>query len=223
MAVPMTLAEARTQAAQLLDDPNNRRWSSAQIDFALQSGVSRCLQDYVANGGERFDTEQTGTSSASDGTLALSSYKPLIIKSVTMDTGDTFIPLRAVTKREKFRADTTARDLVILYVRDYELPSTTTHALVGNGATSANTWAAFDNWCVARAALQLAVKDDKLSDALAVLETDLRASCLARPNNPVAMEWPRPSAASRAYSNLRWSWLPSGQQLQVCTGGGVLW
>ena len=51
MAVPMTLAEARTNAAQLLDDPNSRRWSTTQVDFALQSAVSRCLQDYVGNGG----------------------------------------------------------------------------------------------------------------------------------------------------------------------------
>lgn len=220
MAVPMTLAEARTNAAQLLDDPNNRRWSTTQIDFALQSSLSRCLQDYQETGGERFDVEHTGTTSAVDGTLSLSSIKPLVIKSFVLEVDDTFIPVRAVLKRDKYRADTTARDIRLIYVRDYELPSTTTHALVGNGATSANTWAAFDHWVVARAALQLAVKDDKLSQALAVLSDDLRSSCVARPNNPVAMAWPR-SVNHDAYAGLRWTWAPSSQTLQLCNIGGA--
>lgn len=222
MAVPMTLAEARTNAAQLLDDPNSRRWSTTQVDFALQSAVSRCLQDYVGNGGERFDTEQTAASSATDGTLALSSYKPLVIKSVTLDTGDVFVPIRAATKRDKFKGDTTARDLVILYVRDYELPSTTTHALVGNGATSGNTWAAFDHWCVARAALQLSAKDADGRPDLQALEADLAQSCLLRTNNPVALEWPRRSFGAHLVDRLRWTWLPASQQLQVCNASGAL-
>lgn len=220
MAVPMTLAEARTNAAQLLDDPNNRRWSTTQIDFALQSSLSRCLQDYQEAGGERFDTEHTGTTSAVDGTLSLATQKPLAIKSFVLEVDDTFIPVRAVLKRDRYRADNEARTIRLIYVRDYELPSTTTHALVGNGATAANTWAAFDHWVVARAALQLAVKDDKLSQALAVLDDDLKKSCLARPNNPVAMAWPR-SVAHGAYGYLRWTWLPSTQTLQMCNIGGA--
>ena len=219
----MTLAEARTNASQLLDDPNNRRWSTTQIDFALQSAVSRCLEDYCGAGGERFDTEGTATSSAVDGTASLTTLKPLIIKSVTILDSSTYIPIRATTKRDRFRADTTARSLVFIYVRDYEIPTSanTTQALVGNGATSANTWAAFDHWCVARAALQLAVKDDKLSQACGALASDLAASVLARPNNPVAMEWPRNPAARRILGELRWTWLPGSQQMQICTLGGV--
>lgn len=218
----MTLAEARTNAAQLLDDPNSRRWSTTQVDFALQSAVSRCLQDYVGNGGERFDAEITANTSAVDGTLALSSYTPLVIKSVTLDTGDVFVPIRASTKRDKFKADTTARSLVVLYVRDYVLPSTTSHALVGNGATSANTWAAFDHWCVVRAAMQLSAKDADGRGDLQALEADLAQSCLMRTNNPVALEWPRRSSHGIADA-LRWTWLPSSQQLQVCNVSGAMW
>ena len=218
----MTLAEARTNAAQLLDDPNSRRWSTTQVDFALQSAVSRCLQDYVGNGGERFDAEITANTSAVDGTLALSSYTPLVIKSVTLDTGDVFVPIRASTKRDKFKADTTERALVVLYVRDYVLPSTTSHALVGNGATSANTWAAFDHWCVVRAAMQLSAKDADGRGDLQALEADLAQSCLMRTNNPVALEWPRRSSRGIADA-LRWTWLPSSQQLQVCNVSGAMW
>lgn len=222
MAVPMTLAEARTNAAQLLDDPNSRRWSTTQVDFALQSAVSRCLQDYVGNGGERFDAEVAANTSAVDGTLALSSYTPLVIKSVTLDTGAVFVPIRASTKRDKFKADTTARSLVVLYVRDYVLPTTTSHALVGNGATSANTWAAFDHWCVVRAAMQLSAKDADGRGDLQALEADLAQSCLLRTNNPVALEWPRRSSHGIADA-LRWTWLPSSQQLQVCNVSGAMW
>lgn len=219
----LTLTEARTTVGQLLDDPNNRQWSTTQIDFALRSALSRCLVDYVGAGGERFDEQGTGTSSASDGTLSLTSTPPLMIRHVTIDVSDTFIPIRAATKRDKFRADTTARSLVYVFVRELALPSTTSHPLVGNGATAANTWDAFDMWVVARAALQLATKEDKLSSALAALETDLRASCTMRARIPAASEWPRQRGAGSAYDLLRWTWLPASNQLQLCNVGGAFY
>ena len=80
----LTLADARTLVGQFLDDPNNRRWTSAQVDAALQHALTSCLSDYVSDGGSQFDVE-LAISTASTGVADLTSIAP-ILKIVSVQT-----------------------------------------------------------------------------------------------------------------------------------------
>lgn len=209
----LTLAQARTAVSDFLDDSSNALWSTTQIDTALSSALGRCQDDYAAGGGDRFVAEFSGTSSATDGTLSLSSVLPLRILSVQVLSGSYYTTIRAQQKQDREVLDTNARSVVVHYVREYALPTDSAHPLVGVGATAANSWPAFDHWICARAALQCAIKDNDKRQGLTALEQDARASVLSRVNVPTTREWPRESM--HVYSDLRWSWLPGSNQLQL--------
>lgn len=209
----LTLAEARTLVLGHLDDDNSR-WSSTEVDVALKGALSRCLSDYAAVGGERFDEEASGTTSASDGTVSLSSTPPVKIKSVSVLVGDATWPIYPVAKVDKEAPDLNARSVRIMMLRDYALPSTTSHPIVGVGASAANTWHGFDAWICARAALALAIKDAESRPELRAEEQDLRQSALLRPRIPSARRFPSPEYGLTRL--LRWTWIPSTNQLQLC-------
>lgn len=209
----LTLAEARTIVGYHLDD-DGTRWGNTEVDFALRSALSRCLNDYVAEGGDRFDTEASATTSASDGTVDLSAQVPLAIRGVSLLTiGSFYVPLKSTRREDRLVDDKAARTLKVRLVKELSLPTTTSHPLVGSGATAANTWDAFDNWVIARAALQLAVKDAELRQEMQALEADLRGSVLGKPRTPRHRPFTGPEAELAA--DLRWTWIPSTQTLHL--------
>lgn len=214
----LTLTQARSVLGTHLDDPidGTGRYSTAEADLALSMALSACLTDYVTAGHTRFDTEiDSLASSASDGTVSLSAIDPMIIREVAIETGGgLFYPIYATKKGDKQRAETTAHDLRITYVPEYALPSTTSHPLVGSGATAANSWLAFDEWICARAALRLAVKDAEGRDELRRIEQDLRQSVLLRTDVPLSRRFPSPPTGYTAF--IRWTWLPGTKQMQLC-------
>lgn len=202
----LTLAEARTKVGQLLDDASNVRYSSANVDDALADALNVCLTRYASEGGDRFDLETTGTTSASTGaSSALTGAAALLIKQVSVVSGSVAYRIPAKNPMRRGYPDLTARDIRILYVREYALPTTTTHPLVGVGATEANSWRAFDRWVCYEAAVQLAIKDQEQA-RLAVLRSEAdRAStaALIRPSTPGGYPVPRPEW-SPAYEDLSW-------------------
>lgn len=184
-----TLADARTIVADHLDDASNDRWSTTQIDRALAQALSACVDDYLAAGGDRFD-EILDTTSSTAGVVDLSSVDPIVIKGVSMLQGAQYWPIKAVRLEEKNIVDDSARSLQIRYVRKFVLPTTTSHDIVGNGATSANSWIAFDNWICAKAALLCAVKDAEARQELRTVEQDIKESCLKHTRVPKSVQFP---------------------------------
>ena len=216
----LTLAQARAVTLDHLDDNDsedpNARWSNAQVDVGLALALSSCLSDYVSEGGDRFDLELSA--STTSGALDMSSYSPLYIRGMTMLYGNRYWPLEALRAEDRGIQDADTKSLQVRYVREYALPTTTTHPLVGVGATAANSWDAFDHWICIRAAIHCSIKDDDLRATLTTQEEAIRTTVLLRPKLPSAVAFPKPTSYySRSYG---YFWQPSTKVVQICRRGG---
>ncbi|MBL0320575.1 MAG: hypothetical protein IPP74_14965 [Alphaproteobacteria bacterium] len=213
----LTLAQARTIVADHLDDNDasnpNERWSTTQIDTALQYALSKCLDDYLANGGERFDVLASKTSTTS-GVCDLTTEDPLVVKGLSVQFGNSYYPIKANKTEDRGLADSTSRTVQVRYVPRMAIPTTTSHPLVGSGATAYNSWYAFDHWVCVQAAIFCAVKDAELRAELQSLNSELMGTVLTHAHVPRAMPFP----VSRGWhsDHIKWvkdTWTASTKQL----------
>lgn len=217
----LTLAQARTRVLDFLDDSLGDRYapglvdpgSFTKVDLALGNALSKCLGDYVRAGGDQFLEETTVTTSSADGTVSLTSLGPIDVRNVLVNFGATIGKVRPIRRQDRSYPDPTSRSVVVSFVREYDLPTTQTHPLVGVGSTAANTWLTFDTWVCARAALDLLVKDNDLRQTLASLEADQRQSVMDRINLPRSADFPGP--LSSMCDDLRWTYLKTSKSLQL--------
>lgn len=211
----LTLAEARTAVADLLDDPNNVRFSVARIDRALGSCITTCLADYIAAGGEAFDLEHAVSSVA--GVVDLSALPLLTIRNVQVaETGNYFWTLRPAQMVDRAQVDDVARALRIELVRDYALPSDPAHPLVGVGATAAPSWRSFDEWVVAEAALLTGISDNDRRPGLDMLAQKQRRSVLERIPTPKSRPLRLPGQPQpRGIPALAWIWNAATKTMTV--------
>jgi hypothetical protein len=194
----LTLAQARTRVADLLDDPNNSRWSTTVIDISLQAALSACLSDAVTAGCDAFNTEVSVTTTS--GGLATLTGPILAVRTVQINTGSgAYYTVAPIVREDRRILEQSVRDLVVEVVKDYQIPTNTGHPLVGDGATAAATWPAFDQWVCAEAALMCGVFDNDQRKGLQMMRDSLRKSVMARINTPfsrplpdaeVALAWP---------------------------------
>ena len=207
-----TVAEARDIVEDHLDDADNARWSTSQIDVGLKYALDHCISEYVSAGGERLH-EILSTTTATDGTVDLSSYDPKEIKSVSLVVGSRYFPLKEVSYQGRGLNDAAARSVEIRVLRTFALSATTTHALVGNGATAGKSFNALESWICARAALFCAIKDDEARPALRALEQEMKDAVMLQPSIPKATAFPeKPSW----YSNwFVWAYKPDTQKIQI--------
>lgn len=212
----MTVTGAQACVADLLDDAGNTRWSTAQISLGLTACLSKCQQLYQENGGDRFDLETTGTTSATDGSLSISSVVPLLIKDVAAVVGSVTYRLPPKNKIRRGYTDATARSLLVLYAREYALSSTGSDPLVGVGAVAANSWPDFDNWVCAETAALIGSKD--LEGArlqfLRGLADGFKETVIARPKIPGGYPWPR-KEWSPMNDWIQWQWKPATSTLNT--------
>lgn len=194
----LTLAQARTRVADLLDDPNNVRWSTSRIDSSLQAALSMCLSDAVTAGCDAFNTEVSVTTTS--GGLATLTGPILRVCTVQIDTGSgAYYTVDPITRDDRRILEQSTRDLVVEVVKDYQIPATTSHPLVGDGATAAASWMAFDQWVCIEAALLCGVMDNDQRRGLEKMREHFRDSVMDRINTPfsrslpdaeVALAWP---------------------------------
>lgn len=218
----LTLADARTNVAQLLDDPNNRRWTTTQIDVALSQALSACMSAYTTGGGAAFDLETQALSTTSAGLCDLTTIAPvLFLKTVQLMTGSgtalTFQTVKPAQKSDRWQQAQVAYALALVYVRDYRIPSNTAHPLVGVGATEAASWPDFERWICADAASQLGVKDNDQRPMLQALEAKAKANVLDRLNTPRAYPLSPPKNSPLIWRNFSFTWnaSPSAPSLQL--------
>ena len=186
----LTLTDARLNVAQLVDDANNRRWSTAQVDAALAQALSGCLSQYVSHGGTAFDAEVVVSSSAA-GVVALSTVAPILdIRSVSIQFGSgttlTFAPCPAALRVDRYAIENAVYSVAVTYVRDYRLSATGSDPLVGVAAVEAASWPDFERWICADAAASLAIKDNDQRPGLAALEQKAKDNVLTRVVTPKA-------------------------------------
>ena len=207
MASQATLAQARSLVREYLDDRGARRWDDAAVDLALRAALSACVDDYRAEGGDRFD-EDVDVSTDSSGTVSLGAYDPLDVSAVLVSVSGGYVPLQGGDRRQLGQADATARDLRVVLCRRVDVPTQAADLLVGSTVGAARSWPAFDQWVCARAALQLGSTDDDRRQALRESLADCKASSLAHARTPRVMTWD--SSALRRFpfyslvGRLRW-------------------
>jgi hypothetical protein len=212
----LTLAQARDIVEDFLDDNTNSRWSVAQIDTALGYALNSCLNDYLAGGGERLH-EIVNVSTDALGKADLSSYNPNFIAGITLSVGNREFRIPEVSWEERGLNDSQIRPLSIRLLRTFSIPSTTSHPLVGVGATGAKTWPAFEHWVCIRAALFCSTKDAEDRADLQRLESEARDNALVLPAIPKAVPFAsKPHWYSVWFS---WAWDPASQTIQICRKG----
>ncbi len=203
----LTIDDAITKVRQLLDDTSTTvpRWTDAQVKDALADSLNSCLVRYATEGGDRFDLETTATTSATTGSASIVSVLPLLIKQVSIVIGDTTYRLPPKDRMRRGFIDLNARSLVVLYVREYALSSTTTHPLVGVGAAEANSWRAFDRWICYETAMQLTSKDVEAAriEWIQTMASKSAAECMARATTPSGYVTPRPEW-NPSYGDISW-------------------
>ena len=186
----LTLTDARINVAQLVDDPNSRRWTTAQVDACLAQSLSACVSQYVSHGGTAFDAEIVVVSSAA-GVVALSTVAPVLdIRSVSIQFGTgtnlTYAPCPASLRVDRYAIENAVYSCAITYVQDYRLSTTGSDPLVGIGAVEAPSWPDFERWICADAAACLAIKDNDQRAGLQALEQKARDNVLTRVVTPKA-------------------------------------
>lgn len=221
----LTLTQARTRVLRLLDDPNgitgtsryNPDGSFTDVDQALGFALSGCMSRF-APGSDRFDLEETATSSATTGQADLSSIPKLMIKGVAVQQGDQLFKIPEKPPIRRGLIDYNARSLVVTYVRDYAIPTTTSHPLVGVGATAAPSFPSFDEWVCVCAAQHLTPNDNDLRERLEMLAGKVEADVAFRPNTPTSGPWPRPEPRRWAFIDVQWQWKPSTSIVYLTRG-----
>lgn len=213
-----TLAQARVRVATWLDSTisaSGTRWVTTEVTSALGLALSRAMNE-ISKHTDAFDLETTGTTSASDGSLSISSVVPLRVKKVAVVTGGVTYELPALGISRRGIEDEVARSLLVTYVREYALPSDESHPLVGVTSTGAASWLAFDDWICAMAALDLAHKDSegKRIASMTALEARCRKDALAHLSSPAGTAWPR-AQSSPVVAGLAWQYKPSSTTLYL--------
>lgn len=212
----LTLSQARAETRGLLDNTETTRWTNAQVDSALASALSSCIDGYIAHGGDHFDIETTGTTSATDGSLSLSALRANYIRDVGVTVGNVTTRVQKKDAMRRGYADLVARTLRLVYVPVYLLPVDATHPLVGDGAKPAASWLAFDKCIVAEAAYELAIKDGEQAriDRLERFAKKKHDEAFIHTSNPRSSAWPRPER-SAVIEDLQWTWVESTATLYL--------
>ena len=183
------------------------------MDRGLQYAVDSCLRRYVQAGGERFDyREEVTTTAAGRHSFSL---MPVHIAGVSLMVGGRPYRIQATAPEDRARDCSSSKTLEIRWVKPLTIPSTTTHPLIGSGATAGNTFPAFDDWVCATAARYLALKDGEPMPLLDQLWADVEATIKSGPPIPRMKRFPStPKYWETQYS---WFWDPSGKYIQVCS------
>lgn len=209
----MTLAEARTRVAGLLDDADGDRWGTTELDQALRTSLSKLFSAYVTEGGGRFSQLVSASTTGSSNEVDLSSYDPMDIDAVALVTsGERRDPIQR-TEVSRTGMNAGAESLEISLTATPTFPTDGAHPLVGSGATALRTWDAFDDAVCLGAAVLLLPKDGERNNPLREMHVEGVQAVLRRQNTATVRGWP---AKNHTRANrYRWSYEESTQVLRL--------
>jgi hypothetical protein len=208
-----TITEAIAAVRRHIDgEGDTERWTDAQIKSALGYGLQKCLEDYVAAGGRRFE-EIISINTNSSGVYAFPSDNPLVIKGISLISSTRRYPLELLAYEDQRAPVAQVFNLEIRYTPNLSISATDGHPLVGNGATAKNTWVSFEEWIIVNAAMYCSVIDDELRPVLQDLDARLKDSVLKHASIPQALPFPsQPKLLSNMYATI---WAPATKSLSV--------
>jgi hypothetical protein len=207
----LTLTDARSLVIDLVDD-DNTRWATAEVDRALTLALGRTLSEYASTGGHRLTEEVSVNTSSGDADL--STYDPRRVISVVLVSGDYYQPLQAVERMARGPVDTTVHALRIHIMRNLSLPTTTTHPIVGNGATAFPAFPEFEQLVCYRAAQQLLIKDKEINEALDLQEQRLARDVMTEKKIASVVGF-RKQTADSWVGPLQWIWNANTKKITI--------
>lgn len=183
----MTLLEAETYIREdILDDPDARRYTDAQVQRAVKLALSETHEEYLAQGGEQFDQVISSLNPDSSGDIDLSSYDPAAIKSVMLVTGNNYFhKLEPTDQHDKeLQVTDTSLNVSVRLARVPTYPDADGEYLLQDSSNNQLvSWFAFEDLICVRAALRLCRKDNEIPAGLRADEERLRKSVMLK--NPL--------------------------------------
>lgn len=212
----MTVAEAITRARDdILDDPDSDRWTDAEVKRHLEAALDDTFQEYVIAGGDMFN-RQTEALSSSAGTIDTSSIPIGQIIGVAVKFGSRYYPVKPSRFRDKqYNDDSTTRNVTIEYATLPVVGSgTTTNPLVADSSDNQlNSWRAFEELVVVRAAMSMAEKDGRVPTALERRERRIIGNVMLKASKPVTRRFPDKSGFYGDY--LYWYYDHENDQIKL--------
>lgn len=185
-----TLAQLRLRVYNILDDngtgtTDGTRWALTEVDTALAVAVDIVAATYASMGGSKLDelVSVTCTSGLGD----LSSYKPLVVKAVSINQGGMFYPISASSQNEAMQNNTSYQTLAVRLVRSATFP-TSSGDTVSYG--SASGIPVFDELICGLAARMLLRKDREVIQGLETQAKELLGMIVQAENTVVAVDFP---------------------------------
>lgn len=230
------VGECREQVLDHVDDEDGRRYAPIdddtglpkyqKLDRCLRVSASALLDEYVREGGDRFD-EDISVSTDTSGIANLAAEKLLHIKSVLVipDGSDgTLFPISEGDKQTRGLPDETERDLTLIAIRQHVLPDqpAADDLLMGTVDGAARSWPAFDELVCMTAADRICTKSNETRTGILRDIARLRTSVFTHKREPDVLPWGR-RARSVGFSSLQdtlhWIWLAREQRLQLLFRG----
>lgn len=217
-----TLGDLRQRVYYFVDDDgtsttDGTRWSNAEVDDALEVALDEVVAQYADNGGNALDEVLETAMTA--GSLDLSSYKPVKIKSVEIKTGDTYVNLRAVRNADASVAQTgLTNTLRVTYIARPSLPDGYSGTFT-YGASGA-PFPSFNQLVCVKAAQYLLIKDGEINSALEQSEQKLWQSVMSANRVPrvFAMGYAQGVAGALYPPGYAYSWRYKPHQIDLFLG-----
>jgi hypothetical protein len=186
----MNLGEAITRVFEYLDDDgtstsDGSRWTVAQVTQKLNLALDNVLQAYAARGGTRCD--QIITATASDGYVDLTAYQPLQIKSVRINAGGIYHPVRQITTDSFSQTFNSNHSISIRLVARPTFPSSNSADFLWGGFPNSP---ALDELICLRAARLLLTKDGEVDASLETQYRELLTDTLTHETSQFAFDMP---------------------------------
>jgi hypothetical protein len=148
------LSEARTQVIQMLDDPDNVRFSQSEVDTALRVALMTCVSK-ASSCSSLVDSVVSITPSS--GVASLSAHAPIKIKNVSMVIGSLAVAVNRVGDSAVHQTAEVNTPVTVRLVKTPTFPASAGTAFSYGNSISDNP--TIDMLIVAEAALALIIKD----------------------------------------------------------------
>lgn len=208
----LTFGEAKTKVLRHLGDVNSKRWTTAEVESDVVAAIHDCVEQYVRNGGDRFNEEVTDSPDTTTFKIDLSAYDPIEIRSVSVLQSGAYLRVPSVTKAERGTAPggVSYEGFRTIIVKAPGTPASDAAELL----TVGSSWRSLEEWVCVRAAITLSAKYGVGRGDLRELDAMWADSVLKKSSAVGSKRFPTKMSASQ--SGLCFAWDPVAQTVEIC-------
>lgn len=208
-----TIAQAIDHVRRLLDaNGDTERWSDVNLKDSLRYALDRVYEDYIREGGRRFDEVLSVTTTAL-GQYDISTKNPISIKGVSVIQGNRRWPISPFEYEEMKIPSFQEHNIEIRFTPRIVMSTTNSDPLVGSGATPKNSWLSFEELVIVTAAIHASIIDDEVRMSLINLENALKQTVYTQEKIPKSYNFPGRKIWLSAI--LGYVWVPQTNIIQV--------